>query len=145
MGMLDDSLVLEKQVRRMLADPKAKRFAENFSSQWLGITKLLGNEAVADPETFPEFTMGIRRALYRETIEYFYYVLTQSKNMLELINSNYTFLNKQLADYYGITDVEGDEIKRYILKDSIRGGVLGMGSVLTNYIIANTDKSCIKR
>ena len=131
MGMLDDTLVIEKQVRRMLADPKAKRFAENFSSQWLGINKLLENQPVADPETFPEFTMDVRKALYRETIEYFYYVLTKSKNMMELINSNYTFLNKELADYYGIPGVEGDEIKRYVLQDSIRGGVLGMGSVLT--------------
>ena len=130
-GMLEDTLVLEKQVRRMLADPKAKRFAENFSTQWLGITKLLENQPIADPETFPEFTQDIRRALYRETVEYFYYVLTQSKNMLELINSNYTFLNKELADYYGIKGVEGDEIQRYVLQDSSRGGVLGMGSVLT--------------
>ncbi|HMG92907.1 MAG TPA: DUF1592 domain-containing protein [Chryseolinea sp.] len=131
MGMLEDTLVLEKQVRRMLADPKAKRFAENFSSQWLGITKLVESQPLADPETFPEFTMDIRRALYRETVEYFYYVLTQSKNMLELINSNYTFLNKELADYYGIKGVEGSEIQRHILQDSVRGGVLGMGSVLT--------------
>jgi hypothetical protein len=131
MGMLDDSLVLEKQVRRMLADPKSKRFAENFSSQWLGINKLMDNQPIADPETFPEFTMDIRKALYRETIEYFYYVLTQSKNMLELINSNYTFLNKELADYYGIPGVEGDEIQKFVLQDSSRGGVLGMGSVLT--------------
>jgi hypothetical protein len=130
-GMLEDTLVLEKQVRRMLADPKAKRFAENFSSQWLGITKLLESQPIADPETFPEFTPDIRRALYRETVEYFYYVLTQSKNMLELINSNYTFLNKELADYYGIKGVEGNEIQRYVLQDSVRGGVLGMGSVLT--------------
>ena len=131
MGRLDDTLVLENQVRRMLADPKAKRFAENFSVQWLGISKLLDNQPVVDPELFPDFDMNIRRALYRETVEYFYYVLTKSKNMLELINSNYTFLNKELADYYGIEGITGTDLKRTVLADSIRGGVLGMGSVLT--------------
>lgn len=102
MGMLDDTVVLEAQVRRLLADPKAKRFAENFSVQWLGITKLTENQPLLDPVEFPGFDSTIRKALYRETVEYFYYVLTKSKNMLELINSNYTFLNKELADYYGI-------------------------------------------
>jgi hypothetical protein len=131
MGKLGDTVVLEQQVRRMLADPKSKRFAENFSSQWLGITKLVESQPIADPETFPEFTMNIRQALYRETVEYFYYVLSQSKNMLELINSNYAFLNKELADYYGIEGIEGSEIQRYVLENSVRGGVLGMGSVLT--------------
>lgn len=131
MGKLQDTLVLEQQVKRMLADPKSKRFAENFSTQWLGITKLVENQPVADPEKFPEFDMDIRKALYRETIEYFYYVLTGSKNMLELIHSNYTFVNKELADYYGIEGVAGDEFQKVILTDSVRGGVLGMAGVLT--------------
>ncbi|MDH4090329.1 MAG: DUF1592 domain-containing protein, partial [Cyclobacteriaceae bacterium] len=84
LGMLEDTVVLENQVRRMLADPKAKRFAENFSVQWLGISKLLDNEPMVDPVKYPGFDMPVRNALYRETVEYFYYVLTKSKNMLEL-------------------------------------------------------------
>lgn len=130
LGMLDDTLVLESQVRRMLSDPKAKRFAENFSTQWLGISKLLDNQQMADPEMYPGFDMNVRQALYSETVEYFYYVLTGSKNMLELISSDYTFLSKELADYYGIEGVAGPEMKRTVLTDSTRGGVLGMGSVL---------------
>jgi hypothetical protein len=130
-GMLDDTLVLEQQVRRMLADPKAKRFAENFSVQWLGISKLVDSEPILDPEKYPEFDRAIRSALYRETVEYFYYVLTKSKNMLELINSDYTFVNKELADYYGIDGVTDEEFSRVVLSDPVRGGVLGMGSVLS--------------
>ncbi|MDH4296449.1 MAG: DUF1592 domain-containing protein [Cyclobacteriaceae bacterium] len=130
LGMLEDTVVLENQVRRMLADPKAKRFAENFSVQWLGISKLLDNEPMVDPVKYPGFDMPVRNALYRETVEYFYYVLTKSKNMLELINSNYTFLNKELADFYGIEGIAGDDFQKTILPDSTRGGVLGMGSVL---------------
>jgi hypothetical protein len=131
MGKLRDTVVLEQQVRRMLADPKSKRFAENFATQWLGVTRLLENQPVADPEKYPELNMDVRKALYRETVEYFYYVLTERKNMLDLISSNYTFVNKELADYYGIEDFSGNEFQQVVLTDSSRGGVLGMAGVLT--------------
>ena len=130
LGMLEDTVVLEAQVRRMLADPKAKRFAENFSTQWLGITKLISNQPIVDDEKFPGFEMKIRERLYGETVEYFYHVLTESKNLLDLVSSNYTFLTKDLAEFYGIDGPKGDGFEKVILKDSIRGGVLGMGSVL---------------
>jgi hypothetical protein len=84
-----------------------------------------------DHEKYPGFDMPMRQALYRETVEYFYYVLTKSKKMLELINSNYTFLNKELADYYGIDGVTHEDFQKIVLNDSSRGGVLGMGSVLS--------------
>lgn len=129
-GMLQDTLVLEKQVRRMLEDPKAKRFAETFSTQWLGITKLTDSQPMVDDALYPGFNRDIRQALYRETVEYFYYVLTKSRNMLDLINSDYTFLNKELADFYGIEGVTSEDLTRVTLSDSTRGGVLGMGSVL---------------
>lgn len=130
-GQLEDTIVLEHQVRRMLADPKAKRFAENFSTQWLGITKLISNQPMVDEEKYPGFNMSIRKALYQETIEYFYHVLTGSKNMLDLISSNYTFVSKELANFYGIEGPAGEDFEKVILSDSIRGGVLGMGSVLS--------------
>jgi hypothetical protein len=144
MGKLQDTLVLEAQARRMLADPKAKRFAENFSTQWLGITKLLDNQPLLDPVKFPGFDMRIRQALYQETVEYFYYVLTESKNLLDLIKSNYTFLSKDLADYYGIEGVSGNEFRRTVLKDSTRGGVLGMGSVLATTSFATRTSPVIR-
>src|SRR5687767_14174619 len=111
-GKLHDTVVLETQVRRMLADPKAKRFAETFSSQWLGISKLIDNQPIVDTEKYPDFDMPLRLALYRETVEYFYYVLTGSKNMLDLINSDYTFVNSKLADYYGVEGVAGDHFRK---------------------------------
>lgn len=129
-GKLHDTVVLEAQVKRMLNDPKSKRFAETFSTQWLGISKLLDNQPLADPEKYPEFDMPLRLALYRETVEYFYYVLTRSRNMLELINSNYTFTNKRLSEFYNIEGGKGNEFQKTVLTDSSRGGVLGMGSVL---------------
>src|SRR5690606_39182759 len=131
LGKLQDTTVLEAQVRRMLADPRAKRFAESFSTQWLGVSKLVDSQQIVDPEEFPEFDIAIRKALYRETVEYFYYVLTGSKNMLELINSNYTFVNEELAKYYGIKGVEGQDFRKVDVTDKARGGVLGMAGVLT--------------
>lgn len=144
MGMLEDTVVLEAQAKRMLADPKAKRFAENFSTQWLGITKLIDNQPLLDPDKYPGFDMAIREALYRETVEYFYYVLTESKNLMELINSNYTFLSEDLADYYGIEGVSGDEFQKTILTDSARGGVLGMGSVLATTSFATRTSPVVR-
>lgn len=127
---LQDTLVLEAQVKRMLADPKSKRLAESFSVQWLGITKLLDEQPMADAELFPDFDRQIRKDLYQESIEYFYHVMTRSKNFLDLINSDYALLNKNLADYYGIEGVTNEDFQKTTLKDKRRGGVLGMGSVL---------------
>jgi hypothetical protein len=144
MGRLQDTVVLEAQAKRMLADPKAKRFAENFSTQWLGITKLMEEQPLLDPEKYPGFDMNVRKALYRETIEYFYYVLTESKNLMELINSNYTFLTKDLADYYCIPGVDGNEFRKVTLTDSTRGGVLGMGSVLATTSFATRTSPVLR-
>ena len=126
---LQDASVLTRQVRRMLKDPKAKNFSESFVTQWFGISRLRENNPV-DPERFPEMTPSLRDAMYQEPVEYFYYVLTGSRNFLDLIDSEYTFLNEELANHYRIEGVKGKEIRRVILNDRKRGGVLGMGSVL---------------
>jgi len=144
LGKLQDTVVLETQVKRMLADPRAKRFAENFSTQWLGVTKLVEDQPLLDPVKYPGFDKKIREALYGETIEYFYYVLTESKNLLELINSNYTFLTKDLADYYGIEGVSGNKFEKVTLADSSRGGVLGMGSVLVTTSFATRTSPVLR-
>ena len=144
LGKLQDTVVLETQVRRMLADPRAKRFAENFSTQWLGVTKLVDDQPLLDPIKYPGFDENIREALYQETIEYFYHVLTESKNLLELINSNYTFLTRDLADYYGIEGVSGKHFQKVTLADSSRGGVLGMGSVLVTTSFATRTSPVLR-
>lgn len=128
---LHDPAVLNKQVKRMLQDPKAKRFSESFATQWFGVSRLKDNNPV-DPERFPEFTPSLRQAMYQEMAAYFHYVLTQSQNFLDLIDSDYTFLNEELAQHYGIQGVEGDRLRKVTLQDRTRGGVLGMGSVLAS-------------
>ncbi len=128
---LQDTVILAQQVQRMLKDPKARRFATSFSSQWFGISKLIENKPLADPEKFPEFTPKLRRAMYDETVNYFYHVLTQSKNFLDLINSKYSFLNEELARFYEIDGITGDSLQFTRLTNPNRGGLLGMASILT--------------
>tara|TARA_R110002096_G_scaffold10562_11_gene40506 strand:- start:2908 stop:4875 length:1968 start_codon:yes stop_codon:yes gene_type:complete len=129
-GKLQAPGEIENQVKRMLNDPKSERFSESFVSQWLGINKLKDDNApLADLVRFPEFTPSIREAMFKETTSFFHYVMTESKNFLDLINSNYAFLNEELADYYGIEGVKGDDFKKVMLANNSRGGFLGLGSV----------------
>jgi hypothetical protein len=129
-GRLQSPGMLENQVKRMLDDPRSKRFSESFVSQWLGINKLKdANAPLADLVRFPEFTPSIREAMFKETTSFFHYVMTESKNFLDLINSDYSFLNEELAAYYGIAGVKGDDFKKVMLTNNSRGGFLGLGSV----------------
>lgn len=128
---LQSPAVLNRQVKRMLQDPKAKRFAESFSTQWFGISQFRENNPV-DPERFPEMTPSLRNAMYQEVVEYFYHVLTESRNFLDLVDSDYTFLNEELAHHYGIEGVQGEQMQKVALQDRNRGGILGMGSVLSS-------------
>lgn len=128
---LQDPEVLHAQVRRMLKDPKARNFAESFVTQWFGISRFRETNPL-DPGRFPEMTESLRNAMYQEMVEYFYYVLTGSRNFLDLLDSDYTFLNEELANHYGIEGVTGDRIRKVTLTDRNRGGVLGMGSVLAS-------------
>jgi cytochrome c553 len=121
--------VLEQQVRRMLADPRARSLTHNFAVHWLQIHKL----PVARPSTefFPEFNANIRQAMFDETTMFFDSLRREDRSVLELLDSDYTFVNEELAKYYGLQDVKGKELQRVSLKpDDHRGGLLGMGSVL---------------
>jgi CubicO group peptidase (beta-lactamase class C family) len=128
-GDLQDSVALTRQVQRMLRDPKAKNFAESFVTQWFGVNNFRDINPL-DPERFPEMTPSLREAMYMEMVEYFYHILTESKNLLELLDSDYTFVNEELARHYGLADVHGSEMRKVQFKDGVRGGVLTMGSVL---------------
>jgi Protein of unknown function (DUF1592)/Protein of unknown function (DUF1588)/Protein of unknown function (DUF1587)/Protein of unknown function (DUF1585)/Protein of unknown function (DUF1595) len=128
-GALQDTAMLRQQVKRMLTDPKAKHFGESFVTQWFGISRFRETNPL-DPIRFPELTASLRSAMYQEMVEYFYHVLTTSGNFLDLIDSDFTFLNEELAKHYGIEGVQGIEMRKVTLQDRRRGGVLGMGSVL---------------
>lgn len=127
---LHDPEVIQRETLRMMADPRFMRFAEAFSSQWLGVEQAM-KEPKTDSKIFPEFDEALRNAMYQEVVQYFYHVFNRSRNLLELIDSDYTFLNETLARHYGVEGVEGEEMRAVLLSDRSRGGVLGMGAVLT--------------
>lgn len=128
---LQDSSLLKAQVQRMLESPKVKRMAESFAAQWLDIDKLSDPSHSVDGDKFPTYTPDLEAFMKQEAVQYFYHTLTESKNLLELLTGNYTFLNRPLAEHYGIEGVEGLALRKVTLDAENRGGILGMGSVLT--------------
>jgi mono/diheme cytochrome c family protein len=128
-GRLNDPRVLEAQVDRMLGDPRAAAFAENFAGQWLETRNL--DVVKPDPEKFKEWTPELRDAMKTETAMFFEHVLRENRPLSDFLNANYTFLNERLATHYGIPGVTGGEFRRVELKTDRRGGVLSQGGVLT--------------
>jgi len=126
---LHDPAVLDAQVRRMLADPRASAFAANFAGQWLEIRNL--DVVKPDPDKFPEWGPELRDAMKTETRMFFEYVLRQNRPLSDFIDARYTFLNQRLAKFYGIPDVKGPDFQRVELTTGQRGGLLSQASVLT--------------
>ena len=129
-GRLSQPKVLEAQVMRMLADPKARALSEQFVGQWLGI-RTLGSVAAPDPHKFPEFTPALREAMMTEPNEFFAGLVRENRSLLELLDSDYAWVNADLARHYGIPGVNGSTFIRVSLSDRRRGGVTGMAAVLT--------------
>jgi mono/diheme cytochrome c family protein len=129
-GTLGTPAVLEKQVRRMLADPRAETLTQNFGGQWL----LIRNLATAKPgETYAlAFDETLRESMQRETELFLDSIVRENRGVLELLTANYTFLNERLAQHYGVPNVQGSHFRRVTLPfDSPRRGLLGQGSILT--------------
>jgi mono/diheme cytochrome c family protein len=120
--------VIDAQVTRMLADPKASAMAENYAGQWLEIRNL--DVIKPDPQKFPAWGPELRDALKTETRLFFSEILRENRPISEFLDARYTYLNEFLANYYGISGVTGPEFRRVELTTDQRGGVLGQGSVL---------------
>jgi hypothetical protein len=128
-GRLRDRSVLDGQIDRMLADPRASAFAENFAGQWLETRNL--DIVKPDPDAFKEWDAELRDAMKRETAMFFEHVLRENRPLSEFLTADYTFLNERLAAHYGIAGVTGPEMRRVTLQTDRRGGVLSQGAVLT--------------
>ena len=131
-GRLGDPAELERQARRMIADPRSAALTENFAGQWLQLRNL------ADPSVRPgdpyslAFDESLRQGLIRETELFFDSVLRGNRSVLDLLTADYTYLNERVAAHYGIPGVQGSRFRRVTLPaDSPRRGILGHGSVLT--------------
>ncbi len=129
-GELHKPKVLEKQVRRMLADSRAVNLVRNFGDQWLHLRNL--ESSTPDLRLFPDFDDNLRQAFHRETELHFETVLGEDRSVLDLIKADYTFLNERLAKHYGIPNVYGSQFRRVALEpNSERGGLLRQGSIHT--------------
>ena len=127
-GRLSEPAVLESQVRRMLADPRAEALSTRFASQWLRLQDAEDNQP--EPFLYPDFTGQLREDLVRETQLFFDHLVREDGSLLELFTADYTFLNERLAAHYGIPGVSGPEFRRVSYPKGSRRGVLGHGSVL---------------
>ena len=127
-GELTDPAVLERQVRRMLADDRASMFIKNFTSQWLITRNALLSEP--DPGRFPNFDHTLRDAMVQEMELFVESQVRGDRGVLELLSADYTFLNERLAEHYGIPNVYGSHFRRVPLTDERRFGLLGKASVL---------------
>ena len=120
---------LRREVTRMLADWRAQAFVRNFSSQWLQIRAV--DEVEIDEAKFPKFSAKLREAMKEETNRFFGAIVREDRGIFELLDADFTFVNQQLAEHYGLAGVKGSEFRRVkIPPGSPRGGVLGQGSVL---------------
>ncbi len=128
-GNLKQPEVLDRQVRRMLADARSESLVTNFAAQWL----YLHDVDVKQPDLFlfRDFDEGLRQSFERETDLFLDSILRENRSVTELLTANYTFLNEPLAKHYGIPNINGSEFRRVTFpKDSPRGGLLGQGSIL---------------
>jgi hypothetical protein len=132
-GGLSTPAMLERQVRRMLADPKAEALVSNFASQWLYLRELQN----ARPDT-PEFDGNLRQSFQRETEMLFRTILREDRSVVDLLDADFTFVDERLARHYDIPGIRGSRMRRVALApDSPRRGLLGQGSILTVTSAAN--------
>jgi hypothetical protein len=136
-GSLVKRSVLEAQVKRMIADPKAHALVDSFAAQWLYLRNLDG--FVPNSSGFPDFDDNLRQGLKAETELFFASVVNEDRSVLDLLNANYTFLNERVAKHYGVPGVYGTHFRRVELADEARWGLLGKGSVLM--VSSHTDRT----
>jgi len=119
---------LEKQVRRMLADPKASSLVTSFAMKWLNLTTL--DSVQPDPKLFPAFNEQLRHDFAKEAEDFIGSILLEDRSVVELLTSNRTFLDERLARLYGVPDVFGSQFREVTLTANERAGLLGKGAVL---------------
>ena len=141
-GSLGDPLVLERQVRRMLADEKAGVLVSSFAAQWLHLRRM--RTVTPDVNAFPGFDENLRDALVRETELFVESQMREDRSVVDLLSADYTFVNERLARHYGIPNVYGSRFRRVDLPGEDRRGLLGHGSVLTVTSLATRTSPVVR-
>jgi hypothetical protein len=141
-GDLSKDRELEKQVRRMLADPRAEALASRFAAQWLRLQDL--DKIRPDALSYPYYDQTLADAMHRETELLFDHIRLENRPITELLTADYTFVNERLARHYGIPGVIGTEFRMVQYPDESRRGILGHGSVLTLTSHANRTSPVLR-
>lgn len=129
-GSLVKPEVLSAQAKRMLRDPKAGALAKEFAGQWLKFNGFDAQSTV-DEKKYPEFTPELRADMHREAIEFFTHLFRDDRSVGDIIGGDYTYLNERLAKFYGVPGIAGPEFREVKMSQYNRGGLLGMGAILT--------------
>jgi uncharacterized protein DUF1592/uncharacterized protein DUF1588/uncharacterized protein DUF1585/uncharacterized protein DUF1587/uncharacterized protein DUF1595 len=141
-GKLSAPGALEKQARRLLADPRADALGTRFAAQWLRLQDV--DKVHPDPNNYPNFDDNLAGAMRRETELFFNSIVREDRSMLDLFRANFTFINERLARHYGIQGVAGDEFRRVEYPDATRRGLFGQGSILVQTSLANRTSPVLR-
>ena len=141
-GKLSAPGALEKQAKRMLADPRADALGVRFAGQWLRLQDL--DKVHPDPNNYPNFDNNIADAMRRETEMFFNSLVREDRSLLDLFRADYTFVNERLARHYGIPGVSGEEFRRVQYPDDTRRGLLGQGGILVQTSYANRTSPVLR-
>ena len=136
-GQLREPAVLERQVRRMLRDARARALVDNFAAQWLQLRNL--QRVTPDNDLFPEFDDNLRQGFRREVEMLFDTIMREDRSVMELLTADYTFVDERLAHHYGIPNVYGSQFRRVPVDDDARKGLLGKGAMLL--VTSNADRT----
>jgi hypothetical protein len=141
-GRLSNQRELERQVRRMLSDPRSAALGDRFAAQWLRLQDI--DKVRPDAFWFPDFDQQVADAMKQETMSFFNHVLREDRSVLELFTADYTFVNETLARHYGISGVAGPEFRKVQYPDETRRGLLGHGSILVQTSLANRTSPVLR-
>jgi hypothetical protein len=141
-GKLSDDRELERQVRRMLASPRAEALASRFAAQWLRLQDL--EKIRPDALSYPYYDETLAEAMHRETELLFDFIRKEDRPVTELLTADYTFVNERLARHYGISGVLGPDFRRVGYPGELRRGILGHGSILTLTSHANRTSPVLR-
>jgi len=141
-GRLSDPAELERQVKRMLEDPRAEALGTRFAAQWLRLQDL--DKVHPDAQQFPDFHKRLSADMHRETELFFYGLVREDRSVLDLIEADYTYVNENLARHYGIPGVVGPDFQRAQYANDTRRGLLGHGSILTLTSHANRTSPVLR-
>lgn len=141
-GELSLPKTLERQTRRMLADPRAEALSTRFAAQWLRLQDI--DKVHPDPNFYPNFDDNLAAAMRRETELFFDSIVREDRSVLDLYRADYTFVNEKLARHYGFPNVAGNTFRRVQYPDDKRRGILGQGSMLVQSSLANRTSPVLR-